>query len=66
MNFYLFSWNYEKSVPSVNKRYQSPNFAVNRRITSISNNICLDLEGANEYFNFLNKKIFLKMKAKKN
>jgi hypothetical protein len=50
MNFLSFSRNYEKSVPSANKRYRSPNFAVNRRIISISNKICL--EGANEYFNF--------------
>jgi hypothetical protein len=51
--------NYEKSVPFANKMYQSPNFAVNRRIIWISNKIYLD--GANEYSNFWNEKICVKI-----
>jgi hypothetical protein len=50
----------KKSVLSANKRYQSTKFAVNMRLTPISNKICL--EGAKEYSIFLNKKMFSKMK----
>jgi hypothetical protein len=61
MNFLSFSRNYEKKVSCLQIRgIKSPNFAVNRRIIWISNKICQ--EGAKEYSDFFNKKIFLKMK----
>ena len=58
--FCHFSRNYEKSVLFANKGYQSPNVAVNRCIIRISNKICL--KEASGYSNFLNKKIFVKLK----
>jgi hypothetical protein len=52
--FCHFPRNYEKSVLLANKRYQSPNFAVNWCMIWISIKICL--KGAIKYSIFLNKK----------